>query len=61
MNAFWYDDITWCGNSDECANIDCMRHSDNMQEKVGLHSYSMFKNINPYCEGFISKEKESEE
>ena len=49
------DDITWCGNSGECDNIDCYRHTYNMMTPHEPHSYSYFKNINPYCEGFILK------
>ena len=38
---FGSDDITWCGS--ECKVKDCFRNPVNMREKVGLHSYALFK------------------
>ena len=47
MNDVWammHDDITWCGNSDECSNTSCERHLMNKISKTELYSCSNFKN-----------------
>lgn len=41
--AEWiHDDITWCLEY-KCPVTDCMRNQANMRNRVGLHSYAMFK------------------
>lgn len=43
---FGSDDITWCGS--ECNIKSCFRNQVNMRDRVGLHSYALFKNT-PDC------------
>lgn len=38
---FGSDDITWC--SSECKVKECFRNPINMKDRVGLHSYALFK------------------
>lgn len=51
------DDITFCANSKECKNKKCMRHDSNISDRYIPHSFSYFKGVDDYCEGFIQKDK----
>ena len=39
--TFIHDDITWCAS--ECNNKECFRHTSNMTNKDGIHSFADFK------------------
>ncbi len=42
ITAFFHDDITWCAEKD-CPVISCRRNPKNMMERIGVHSYAIFK------------------
>lgn len=57
---FFEDDICWCGNSNECNNIDCFRHLNNRKTKEGIFTVGLLKDTE-YCPGFKRKENNNEE
>ena len=60
MNEIWawmHDDITWCGNSEECSNTSCYRHLQNKISKDVVYSSSNFKGTE-MCPLFKEKDKE---
>ena len=42
MSSLFHDDITWCAQPN-CPIVSCRRNPVNMMERVGVHSYAMFK------------------
>lgn len=40
-----HNDITWCGNSNECDDVKCFRHTANRIPEPGpnVYSYALFK------------------
>lgn len=40
--SFFLDDITWCAE-ENCPVISCRRNQVNMINRVGIHSYAMFR------------------
>ena len=57
---FFEDDICYCGNSDECNNISCFRHTNNRRIKEGIFTVGLLKDTE-YCPGFKRKENDNEE
>ena len=48
------DDICWCGNSDECENIECYRHTKNRRPEDGnIFTAALLKGTN-LCPSYFS-------
>lgn len=48
------DDICWCGNSDECENTECYRHTKNRRPEDGnIYTAAYLKNTN-LCPSYFS-------
>lgn len=53
-NLDWiFDDICWCGNSDECEDTKCYRHFSNRKEKDGFFTCANLKDTDT-CPSYFS-------
>ena len=61
--ATWiYNDITWCGNSNECEDTKCFRHISNRIPESGPNIYSsaLFKGTED-CPSYLEETKNAYE